>query len=280
MKKFLLSMLTCCVCAGAWAQTQGTAGSLNVPTVMRNVEGTPTAKNQVIVVKGGERQGVIKIKLTDSSKCRDMQFDLTLPTGITLANAPTDAEPVKMVEAKDANHVLFYALDGQTVKIAVVDKVAALGADVKAGEVENATSYGQYLANDIVFELPIAVAADFVGVKDATIANLAFTDDDATADIAVTGTTTFGIDALLLGDVNDNGEVNLTDATNILYATSQFNARPSLFIDEVSDVNGDGAAVPTLADATGALYIFWANSSTGSAKEAFVEEVENEIEPE
>lgn len=277
MKKFLLSMLTCCVCAGAWAQ--GTAGSLNVPTVMRNVEGTPTAKNQVIVVKGGERQGVIKIKLADSNACRDMQFDLTLPEGITLAEAPTDAEPVKMVEATDANHVLFYALDGQTVKIAVVDKVAALDANVVAGEVENATSYGQYLANDIVFELPIAVASTFEGVKDATIANLAFTDDAATADIAGADAT-FGIDALLLGDVNDNGEVNLTDATNILYATSQFNARPSLFIDEVSDVNGDGATVPTLADATGALYIFWANSSTGSAKEAFVEEVENEIEPE
>lgn len=274
-------MLTCCVCAGAWAQTSGTAGSLNVPTVMRNVEGTPTAKNQVIVVKGGERQGVIKIKLTGSSNCRDMQFDLTLPEGITLAEAPTTEEPVKMVdEINDAKHVLFYALDGQTVKIAVVDKVAALDANVKANEVENATSYGQYLANDIVFELPIAVASTFEGVKDATIANLAFTDDAATADIAVTGTTKFGIDALLLGDVNDNGEVNLTDATNILYATSQFNARPSLFIDEVSDVNGDGAAVPTLADATGALYIFWANSSTGSAKEAFVEEVENEIEPE
>lgn len=274
-------MLTCCVCAGAWAQetaAQGTAGSLNVPTVMRNVEGTPTAKNQVIVVKGGERQGVIKIQLAGSANCRDMQFDLTLPEGITLAEAPTDAEPVKMVEAKDANHVLFYALEGtSTVKIAVVDKVAALGADVEAGKVENATNYGKYLANDIVFELPIAVASGFVGVKDATIANLAFTDDKATADIPGVNAT-FGIDALMLGDVNDTKEVNLADAVSILYSTAQFNARPEMFIEEVADVNGDGSI--NQPDAVGALYIGWGVSPTTSAKEVLLEEDNTELDPE
>lgn len=262
MKKFLLSMLTCCVCAGAWAQ--GTAGSVNVPAVKRS-SGT---LNQVIVVKGGERQGVIKIQLTGSANCRDMQFDLTLPKGITLAEAPTETEPVKMVEAKDANHVLFYALDEQTVKIAVVDKVAALDADVKAGEVENATSYGQYLANDIVFELPIAVASDFVGVKDATISNLAFTDDDATADIAVTGETTFGIDALLLGDVNDNGEVEIGDATCVVNNVT--NLPNEVYIEDVADMNGD-EFTGDIGDATS--IVNYVVGTVGSAKKhVFVEE--------
>lgn len=261
-------MLTCCVCAGAWAQ--GTAGSLNVPEVKRS---TGTV-NQVIVVKGGERQGVIKIQLTESTNCRDMQFDLTLPEGITLAEAPTTEEPVKMVEATDANHVLFYALDGQTVKIAVVDKVAALDANVVAGEVENATSYGQYLANDIVFELPIAVASTFEGVKDATIANLAFTDDAATADIAVTGTTTFTIDALLLGDVTDDGAVNMGDAQAITFHS--LGATPSVFIQEVGDVEEN-----TKIDMGDAQRITF-NFLDSSAKEAiFVEDVnENELDPE
>lgn len=263
-------MLTCCVCAGAWAQTQGTAGSVNVPTVKRS-SGTV---NQVIVVKGGERQGVIKIQLAGSANCRDMQFDLTLPAGITLAEAPTTEEPVKMVEATDANHVLFYALDGQTVKIAVVDKVAALDANVVAGEVENATSYGQYLANDIVFELPIAVASTFEGVKDATIANLAFTDDAATADIAVTGTTTFTIDALLLGDVTDDGAVNMGDAQAITFHS--LGATPSVFIQEVGDVEEN-----TKIDMGDAQRITF-NFLDSSAKEAiFVEDVnENELDPE
>lgn len=275
-------MLTCCVCAGAWAQetaAQGTAGSLNVPTVMRNVEGTPTAKNQVIVVKGGERQGVIKIKLTGSSNCRDMQFDLTLPKGITLANAPTGAE-VKMVEAKDADHVLFYALEGtsegtSTVKIAVVDKVAALGADVKAGEVENATSYGQYLANDIVFELPIAVAADFVGVKDATIANLAFTDDKATADIAGADAT-FGIDALLLGDVTDDKKVDMADAQAIIF-TYLGEAQP-VFVEEVGNVIDSDSEI-NMAD--GQEVIFQYLESSGNAKAiTIMEDKYSELDPE
>lgn len=264
-------MLTCCVCAGAWAQTTGTAGSLNVPAVKRS-SGTV---NQVIVVKGGERQGVIKIKLTDSSNCRDMQFDLTLPEGITLAEAPTDAEPVKMVEAKDADHVLFYALNGQTVKIAVVDKVAALDANVKAGEVENATSYGQYLANDIVFELPIAVASDF-NTNQATIANLVFTDDDATAkeNLAVAGTTSFDIVALLLGDVTDDGAVNMGDAQAITFHS--LGATPSVFIQEVGDVEEN-----TKIDMGDAQRITF-NFLDSSAKEAiFVEDVnENELDPE
>ena len=268
-------MLTCCVCAGAWAQTQGTAGSLNVPAVKRS---TGTV-NQVIVVKGGERQGVIKIQLTESANCRDMQFDLTLPTGITLANAPTDAE-VKMVEAKDANHVLFYALEGtsegtSTVKIAVVDKVAALDGTVKAGEVENATSYGQYLANDIVFELPIAVASDF-NTDQATIANLVFTDDDATAkdNLAVAGTTSFDIVALLLGDVTDDGAVNMGDAQAITFHS--LGATPSVFIQEVGDVEEN-----TKIDMGDAQRITF-NFLDSSAKEAiFVEDVnENELDPE
>lgn len=268
-------MLTCCVCAGAWAQTQGTAGSLNVPAVKRS---TGTV-NQVIVVKGGERQGVIKIQLTESANCRDMQFDLTLPAGITLANAPTDAE-VKMVEAKDANHVLFYALEGtsegtSTVKIAVVDKVAALDGTVKAGEVENATSYGQYLANDIVFELPIAVASDF-NTDQATIANLVFTDDDATAkdNLAVAGTTSFDIVALLLGDVTDDGAVNMGDAQAITFHS--LGATPSVFIQEVGDVEEN-----TKIDMGDAQRITF-NFLDSSAKEAiFVEDVnENELDPE
>lgn len=267
MKKFLLSMLTCCVCAGAWAQTQGTAGSVNVPTVKRS--GITDPVNQVIVVKGGERQGVIKIQLTSSANCRDMQFDLRLPAGITLANAPTGAE-VKMVEAKDANHVLFYALEGtSTVKIAVVDKVAALGADVKAGEVENATSYGQYLANDIVFELPIAVASDF-NTDQATIANLVFTDDDATAkeNLAVASTTSFDIVALLLGDVNDNGEVEIGDATCVINNVT--NLPNEVYIEDVADMNGD-EFTGDIGDATS--IVNYVVGEVGTAKKyIFVEE--------
>ena len=246
---------------------------MNVPAVKRS-SGTV---NQVIVVKGGERQGVIKIQLTGSSNCRDMQFDLTLPEGITLAEAPTTEEPVKMVEATDANHVLFYALDDAgVVKIAVVDKVAALDANVVAGEVEDATSYGQYLANDIVFELPIAVAATFEGVKDATIANLAFTDDAATADIPGANAT-FGIDALLLGDVNDDGVVNMADGQAIIF-TYLGEAQP-IFVEEVANASDSDNEI-NMADGQQVIFMYL-ESQGGNAKPVILkEENYNELDPE
>ena len=108
-------MLTCCVCAGAWAQ-----GTLNVPEVNRKAG---TVRQAIIVKKSASREGVVKIQLDGSANYRDMRFDLTLPDGISLVTEPTTENPVVKVDAKEGqNHVLFYALNEQTVKIAVVDK--------------------------------------------------------------------------------------------------------------------------------------------------------------
>lgn len=265
-------MLTCCVCAGAWAQ--GTAGSLNVPTVMRNVGGTPTAKNHVLVVKGGERQGVIKIQLTGSTNYRDMQFDLTLPDGISLVTEPTTENPVVKVDAKEGqNHVLFYALNGQTVKIAVVDNVVNHTGDAAP----SADTYGKYLVDGIVFELPIKAAATFEGVKDATISNLAFTDDAATADIAVTGTTTFGIDDILLGDVNDDGEVKNSDQVAIVMHLLDEPSTP--FVFEAADMVYD-AENPNFISNADAISLADKLLEESSSAKVFIEEVVSDVETE
>lgn len=263
-------MLTCCVCAGAWAQ-----GTLNVPEVNRSAANGGTVRQAIIVKKSASSEGVVKIQLANGANYRDMQFDLTLPEGISLVTEPTTENPVVKVDAiNDEHHVLFYALEGQTVKIAVVDNVVNLAENTQSASAE---TYGKYLADGIVFELPIQAAATFEGVKDATISNLAFTDDAATADIAVTGTTTFGIDDILLGDVDDSNKVTAVDAVNIIFDT--FGARPALYIEEVADVNGDKKI--SAVDAVDALNISWATDSS-SAKEFIYDEEEeaNEVEPE
>lgn len=228
-------MLTCCVCAGAWAQ-----GTLNVPEVKRSTDNGGTVRQAIIVKKSASREGVVKIQLANSANYRDMQFDLTLPEGISLVNVPTTENPVVKVDAiNDEHHVLFYALEGQTVKIAVVDNVVNLAENTQSASAE---TYGKYLADGIVFELPIKATADFTDVKNANIANLAFTDDAATADIAVTGTTTFGIAMIQLGDVDDNGAVELNDAIYIARFTVEGNPQP--FVEDVADYDGqDGIAL-------------------------------------
>lgn len=269
-------MLTCCVCAGAWAQTQGT---LNVPEVNRKAG---PAKQAIIVKKSAtSREGVVKIQLTtNGANYRDMKFDLTLPEGISLVN--TTEDPVVKVDAiNDKNHVLFYALEGegQIVKIAVVDNVVNLAENTQSASAE---TYGKYLAGDndgIVFELPIKATADFTDVKNANIANLAFTDDAATADIPATAEP-FGIAMIQLGDVNDNGEVELNDA--IAIAKFGINANPIPFVADVADFNDDTDIALNDAIAIAKSVI------TTSAKENLtevevvenIENIENDYDPE
>ena len=227
-------MLTCCVCAGAWAQ-----GTLNVPEVKRSTDNGGTVRQAIIVKKSASREGVVKIQLANSANYRDMQFDLTLPEGISLVNVPTTENPVVKVDAiNDEHHVLFYALEGQTVKIAVVDNVVNLAENTQSASAE---TYGKYLADGIVFELPIQATADFTGVKNANIANLAFTDDAATVDITATAEP-FGIAMIQLGDVDDNGAVELNDAIYIARFTVEGNPQP--FVEDVADYDGqDGIAL-------------------------------------
>lgn len=228
-------MLTCCVCAGAWAQ-----GTLNVPEVNRSAANGGTVRQAIIVKKSAtSREGVVKIQLANGANYRDMQFDLTLPEGISLVNVPTTENPVVKVDAiNDEYHVLFYALEGQTVKIAVVDNVVNLPETTQTASAED---YGKYLADGIVFELPIQAAADFTDVKNATIANLAFTDDAALADIPSTADP-FGIAMIQLGDVDDNGAVELNDAIYIARFTVEGNPQP--FVEDVADYDGqDGIAL-------------------------------------
>lgn len=262
-------MLTCCVCAGAWAQTQGT---LNVPEVNRKAG---TVRQAIIVKKSASSEGVVKIQLTtNGANYRDMQFDLTLPDGISLVN--TTGDPVVKVDAiNDEHHVLFYALDGQTVKIAVVDNVVNLAENTESASKED---YGKYLTGDndgIVFELPIKATADFTGVKNANIANLAFTDDLATADIPAADAT-FEIAMMKLGDVTDDGNVDISDAQALV--SYSFNNPPSVFIKDVADLTENSKI--DISDAQALVAQLFAGSSSTPAKQFVEDEVENELDPE
>ncbi len=264
MKKFLLSMLTCCVCAGAWAQ-----GTLNVPEVNRKAG---TVRQAIIVKKSASSEGVVKIQLANGANYRDMQFDLTLPEGISLVNVPTTENPVVKVDAiNDEHHVLFYALEGQTVKIAVVDNVVNLAENTQSASAE---TYGKYLADGIVFELPIQATADFTGVKNANIANLAFTDDAATADITAADAT-FEIAMMKLGDINDNGEIEIGDATCVI--NNIVGTPNDVYIEEVADVNGEEGP-GEIGDAT--VIVNMVVGTASLAKAVVSEEVDSLPDPE
>ena len=246
MKKGLLTMLALLsMGSSAFAQT------VNVPTVVRKAGEV----KEVSVV--ASRQGTVKIELQGGANYRDLQFDITLPDGITLADE-TNGGSV----AIETDHAVGFATQTATGAVRFVLY----------------SETGAKLSDAILLEIPVTVANTFTGTQPATLTNVLTSNDEATTSIAIADGN-FNFRACLLGDVNDNGEVNLTDAVNILYATPQFNSRPDLFVEEVADVNGDTKL--SLPDAVGALYIGWGVDPSTSAKKYVVEdELESVLDPE
>lgn len=242
MKKGLLTMLAL-LSMGSSAFAQGT---LDVPEVARKAGNV----KQVVVLES-EKKGTVKIRLAGTENYRDLQFDIKLPAGVTAADGKvvigTDHAVASAAQASDA----------QTVRFVLYSET------------------GAYLSNDILLEIPVTVT-DVAAVNNATatLSNVLSSNAEATKSLVVTGTE-FPFSVMKLGDVTDDGIVNPTDATAILYDT--YNSRPATYVEEVADVNSDTKVSAT--DAVGALYIYW--NASGAAKGLVLEEEEyNELDPE
>lgn len=221
-------------------------GTLDVPEVARKAGNV----KQVVVLES-EKKGTVKIRLAGTENYRDLQFDIKLPAGVTAADGKvvigTDHAVASAAQASDA----------QTVRFVLYSET------------------GAYLSNDILLEIPVTVT-DVAAVNNATatLSNVLSSNAEATKSLVVTGTE-FPFSVMKLGDVTDDGIVNPTDATAILYDT--YNSRPATYVEEVADVNSDTKVSAT--DAVGALYIYW--NASGAAKGLVLEEEEyNELDPE
>ena len=242
MKKGLLTMLALLsMGSSAFAQT------VNVPTVVRKAGEV----KEVSVV--ASRQGKVKIELLNSAQYRDLQFDLTLPAGVTVT---TDGGVVQ--DAAASHTVAFNAVSDQVVRFVVYND----GQDNNVAE---------KFTDGIIVEIPVTVADTYTGSNPGSLSTV-FTSNDAAESIAIADAE-FTVRACLLGDVDDSGEVDLTDASIRVY--KYVGTTPSVFVDEVAYVNND--EVIDLTDASSVVYLYFGNPS--SAKEAFVEEDNNELDP-
>lgn len=269
MKKVLLTMLTLLAAGSMWAQT---AGPLNVPTVTRSAGQV----KEVSVV--ASRNGVIKIQLETQTAYRDLQFDLTLPTGISLVTPAGEAVITDADNMVDEHHVAFYAQDGQTVKFAIVDNVALLAANTGIGEVTNPENYAQTLVtNSVILEIPVTVASDYSGSNAATLANvIASTEDANGVKSNILADATFNIRAMLLGDVNDDGDVDVQDITTLIDKIQ--GNELTVFVEVAADIDEEGHF--DVQDISGVVDIIQTQNSTSSPAKAIIMNEESEIEPE
>lgn len=253
MKKGLLTMLALLsMGSSAFAQEEVQVGTVNVPTVTRKNESKTGA--QVIILEK-EKKGVILVKLENSNnKNRDLQFDLTLPKGINLEN-------------------------GETGGTSAISSTHAMGFGPTTSRFVLYSEDANYLPNETLIKIPVKVDESVTDVKtlegkEGVLSNILTSDDKATKSNLISEATAFPFRVMLLGDVDDSGEVDLTDASKIVY--KYFGAPPSLFVDEVAYVNNDDFI--DLTDASSVVYLYFGSSST--AKQAFEEEEYNELDPE
>lgn len=242
MKKGLLTMLAL-LSMGSSAFAQGT---VNVPTVKR----TAGEVKEVSVV--ASRQGKVKIELANGTTYRDLQFDLTLPAGITVA---TEGGVVK--DAAAQHTVAFNAVADNKVRFVVYN-------DGQDGAAEK-------FADGIVVEIPVEVAADFTGTQAATLDNILTSDDAANSSIVIADAN-FNFRAMLLGDVTDDGAVDMADAQALV--SYIFGSAPAIFVEEAGDVEMNSAV--DMADAQSVVSKIFAPS----AKQYVKKYVENELDPE
>lgn len=242
MKKGLLTMLAL-LSMGSSAFAQGT---LDVPEVARKAGNV----KQVVVLES-EKKGTVKIRLAGTENYRDLQFDIKLPAGVTAADGKvvigTDHAVASAAQASDA----------QTVRFVLYSET------------------GAYLSNDILLEIPVTVT-DVAAVNNATatLSNVLSSNAEATKSLAVTGTE-FPFSVMKLGDINDNGEVEIGDATCVI--NNIVGEANDVYVAEVADVNNQEGP-GEIGDATSIVNIIVGVSTP--AKKNFNEQIGDTLDPE
>lgn len=222
----------------------------------------------------------LKVTVESTTPYRDLQFDLTLPEGITLKDATNGGTVVD----EASNHVLKFEADADNASLihfVVVDAIIDIDQNIDETTItaEQKANYGKTFTNGIVVEIPINAAADFQGTKTANLSNINASFDNGASAFTTAGTGTFDIKAVLLGDVDDSGVVNVNDALWI--AEFSLGQVETGFVEEAAYVDTDEAI--NVNDALRAAEI--ALGSSASVKKMFKdvdvdEEESNELDPE
>lgn len=244
MKKGLLTMLAL-LSIGSSAFAQKT---LNVPEVARKAG--PVMQ---VVVLEKEKKGTVKVLLSGTENYRDLQFDIELPAGVTAAEGKSVFSDKYVVQSAVQS-------DGQTVRFVLYSE-----------------SKGNYLNNEILFEIPVTVEdVDAVNGKKAFIKDVKSSDDDALKSLTDIQGSEIPFSVMKLGDVTDDGKVDISDAQALV--SYSFNNPPSVFIKDVADLTENSKI--DISDAQALVAQLFAGSSSTPAKQFVEDEVENELDPE
>lgn len=242
MKKGLLTMLAL-LSIGSSAFAQKT---LDVPEVARKAGNV-----QQVVVLESEKKGTVKVLLSGTEDYRDLQFDIVLPDGVTAAegqNVFSDNYAVQSAVQPDRKTVRFVLYSESAAK----------------------------LSNEILFEIPVTIEdVNAVNGAKATIENVLSSNDAALTSLTDIQGSEFPFSVMKLGDINDNGEVEIGDATCVI--NNIVGEANDVYVAEVADVNNQEGP-GEIGDATSIVNIIVGVSTP--AKKNFNEQIGDTLDPE
>ena len=221
-----------------------------------------------------QRTNVLQVTLTGANANRDLQFDLTLPEGISLV------EDAGTVMDAAAGHVVQYhqAQDGGPIRFVVVD--ALVESDDQSATSADPNTYGKQFSNGVLVEIPVLAAEGFDATEEtpakANVTNLYISKEDGTEFSKTPLSFDINLIMNLLGDVNEDGKVNVTD---IMAVASRIKGTPTTpFNEGAANYNNDAAI--NVTDIMGIATIIKGGSAIVGAK-AFVVEIpiEDTLDP-
>lgn len=215
-----------------------------------------------------QRTNVLQVTLSSASDTRDLQFDLTLPTGITLAD-----EAGTVLDAA-AGHVIQYQAQADgSVRFVVVDALVEEGNPTATSA--DAATYGKKFSDGVLVEIPVLAAADFTGNPAvAHVTNLYISNDAGQNVSADPAAFDFNIIMNLLGDVNEDGDVDIQDIVTLISKIQKESPNPfntgaaDVYLDKSYDVQ----------DVVGIVDIIQTKTPSSSSAKEFVE-IESVIDP-
>ena len=198
------------------------------------------------------RKGVLRVEVAASKSYRDLQFDLKLPDGLTLE--PDWVPDETNVKSAATGHVIAYQpqSDGN-VRFVIYDG-------------ENGNTFSS--EGGVLIEIPVSADADFEGGP-AHVTGVIASLNDEKATSAGQSAFDIIINLGLLGDVNEDGDVDVQDIVCVISDIQH--DTPAVFNRGAADIDDEGNI--DVQDIVGIVSIIQDKNPSTSAKEFDDEEI-------
>ncbi len=205
-------------------------------------------------------RGTMRVVLTDEETVLGFQFDLQLPEGVTVATDDGTTLLASLTGNAASTHTIRASMISESLYRFVVTSMSGKPISSSGGD-------GMSISIDVADD--VAVGTYTVTIKDIemTIKNGSDYEDVHPRD----NTATLTITEALLGDVNGDTRISVTDVISIVGYLME--NEPSKFIRKVADINHDGSI--SITDAVLVIDMILGSESSAEIKQ----EILNMVEP-